>query len=230
MPGATPCATLPYPLDSDPIDVANDIRLLALATDNALCGLPKLPLGTILPWLDFGGALDSDYLRLEGGVFNPVTYPALSAYLGGSSTLPDLRERFLRGTGGTFSTPGGFGGWADAIVVTHNHTGPEHQHSIAQHAHTATTANDSHGHVFAVRENMNAGGSSGEPMISNNTGTADIRGVTSDEHNHVVTVNQGGPTATGLGGTGTTGDSGASGTNRNLPPFFNVTFIIKATP
>lgn len=32
----TPTYSLPYPVDSDPVDVAGDIELLALAVDTAL--------------------------------------------------------------------------------------------------------------------------------------------------------------------------------------------------
>lgn len=32
----TPIYSLPYPVDSDPVDVAGDIELLALAVDTAL--------------------------------------------------------------------------------------------------------------------------------------------------------------------------------------------------
>src|SRR5262245_11294650 len=39
MPAVTTCRSLPYPLDTDPIDVAGDIHRLATKVDTDLCDL-----------------------------------------------------------------------------------------------------------------------------------------------------------------------------------------------
>jgi microcystin-dependent protein len=90
------------------------------------------------------------------------------------------------------------------------------------HQHTGATAVDgSHTHTYAVRENMNAGGSSGEAMISNATGTADVRSTTADTgtHNHAFTTNF----FSGETGTNAWGNDGFG----NFQPGLSVNFIIR---
>lgn len=45
------------------------------------------------------GTVVDGWLACEGGAFSQLTYPALYAYLGNSTTLPDYRDRVLRGAG-----------------------------------------------------------------------------------------------------------------------------------
>jgi hypothetical protein len=45
------------------------------------------------------------YLAAEGGTFDPLIYPDLYAYLG-SSTLPDMKDRVMRGAGALAGTAG----------------------------------------------------------------------------------------------------------------------------
>jgi len=45
------------------------------------------------------GSVSDGWLACEGGTFSQIDYPALYAYLGNSTTLPDYRDRVLRGAG-----------------------------------------------------------------------------------------------------------------------------------
>lgn len=284
MPATTACAAIPYPLDTDPIDVANDMRRMAEGVDVALCTLSVIPLGMILPYYDTGAVLSSDFLRCNGAAFNPVTYPFLSVHLGGAAFLPDLRERFLRGTGGVFPTNAQTGGFADATLVGHDHDGPSHTHTN-NHSHTGSSGNVSNdhthgfggttgnennnhahgfatgggGHLHTVRVSYGQAGSQsplgagyswhgfeyaestagpGEHSHSGTTAGISVNhghaysgntGGISANHNHAVTVSDHSG-LTGQSGTGKTSAIGQAASNRNLPPFFNVTFVIKAVP
>lgn len=259
MPSLTPCANLPFPTDADPIDVAGDFARLALAADTAICRVNGLPLGAIVPWWDMGGAVPEGMLRCDGVGFNGTTFPELAAYLGNTAT-PDLRGRFLRGTdaaGGPFPGRGQTGGFADAQLANHSHQIPVHGHGAqtlggggVDHLHGVGSlflgAAGQHGHnwgngsIFPYRGLSGLGfpvtGNPGNVFwweygdatflhdgnhvhgIGGQTGAAD-RGL---DHNHPVQVfNQ---------AAFDTVAAGTVATNRNLPPFANVTFLIQAVP
>lgn len=218
MPATTTCMSLPYPVDADPPDVPFAMQELAEAVDAVLCSIIPLPIGAIIPWWDNGDAPPSGLLRCNGAVFNPAIYPDLQTHLGGT-TLPNLEGKFLRGTGGAFPTNAQTGGFDDATLVNHEHS-IEHDHAVFNtgddtHSHTqhsSTLRSNNTGNVdFDVQASAFFAFSSGTPVLP----------VTDDTHNHTVNV----PNYTGNSAT-----VGQSATNRNLPPFYNVTFLIKAVP
>jgi hypothetical protein len=117
----------------------------------------------------------------------------------GSSSTPDLRNRFVVGATSTYAV-GATGGSADAIVVSHTHTA------------TSTVTDPGHLHVIA-----NASG--GTP----NGGGAYIQGA----DNPGASRNTNSQT-TGITVATTNASSGSSGTNANLPPYFALCYIMKA--
>ncbi|MCJ7725398.1 MAG: tail fiber protein [Acidimicrobiia bacterium] len=275
MPLITPCVSLPFPTDADPVDVAGDIARLALAVDGAICGVigGVVPLGTILPWWDNGGTAPAGTLRCNGDPFTATTWPQLAAFLG-SAITPDLRGRFLRGVdddGGPFPGRGQTGGFADAQLAAHTHGNDPHTHPITHdhpasiasggshihninHNHSASSAGaGQHGHnwgngaIFPYRNNASTLGFpvTGNPgnvfwwqygdatflhdgnhahsitvnTVSANSGSAD--------HSHSIVT----PSFSGSSQNNTpfnTQSAGGVATNRNLPPFANVTFLIQA--
>jgi microcystin-dependent protein len=77
-------------------------------------------------------AVPQGWLLLNGQTITAAAWPALALYLtsnGLSLTLPDLRDRFPVGAGGTYAA-GATGGSADAVVVAHTHPGFDHNHGI----------------------------------------------------------------------------------------------------
>jgi len=93
------------------------------------------PVGTIVAWAGSVATIPSEYQLCDGGA---ASTSALQAITG--SNVPDLRDRFIVGANnisGTGTYPGvgvgSTGGSADAVVVSHNH-------SITQtdHSHTYT--------------------------------------------------------------------------------------------
>lgn len=177
MPGTTTCAGLPYPTDTDPIDVAGDIAKLALAADTAVCkaGVGNA-VGILSAYWDAQPAQPPPrgMLRCVGGTFDQSTYPDLFAFLG-SNALPDFRGRFMRGTdavGGPFPANGQLGGNADAAVAAHTHTVDNHTHSIA-HDHNAFTAGGGD-HLHGMSHDHAPTGSSANGNHSHNVGNGEI--------------------------------------------------------
>jgi len=122
----------------------------------------------------------------------------------GSSGTPDLRDRFIVGAGSTYA-PAATGGSANAVVVSHTHTGTTvsagtHQHSLQ---FAASSADDG-------------------PTSPNGTRT---------DGNGVVTTMNGNHLALSAGAhthTFTTDSSGVSGTNANLPPYYALAYVMKS--
>ena len=124
----------------------------------------------------------------------------------GSNGTPDLRDRFVIGAGNAYSVAQ-TGGSADAVVVTHTHsatstsvvTDPGHTHSSSTGGSFWT--NSVSGNQFTGNPGQNI------TLASINSATTGISVATS---------------------TSTAAPSGSvSGTNRNLPPYYALCYIMK---
>ena len=138
-----------------------------------------LPVGCVQMFA--GSAAPSGWLLCNGQLVSRTTYAALFTAIStsfgagdGSTTfaVPDLRNRFAVGVGSTgFSVAlGGTGGTADAIVVSHTHTGTTA--SSGAHTHTVSGAT--------------SGGSSGTG--SNNALPSSQTTSSSGAHTHTFTT------------------------------------------
>ena len=180
-----------------------------------------------------------------------ATIPAGWALCNGSSGTPDLRNRFIVAAGSTY-TPGNTGGSADAIVVSHSHTGTtgnqsnDHAHGYsgttagqnANHTHSGTTDGvGNHAHsltLFNTSLNLQGGatplglggaGSSNTGAAGAHSHTFSTSGVSSD-HAHTFSGTTGGISA-GHNHAFTTNSAGSAGTNANLPPYYALAYIMK---
>ena len=132
-----------------------------------------------------------------------ATIPSGWFLCNGSNGTPDLRNRFIVGAGSTYS-PAATGGYTDATLVGHSHTG------------TTSTAGN---HIHSIQL---SGEAAPEPraaaMITRGTDGYQTSGAagnylgTAGNHNHTFT----------------TTTEGASKTNKNLPPYYALAFIMKA--
>ena len=176
--------SLPYPLPSDPADVASDVEALARATEDAIAGVVGaskhiVPTGTIIEYVS--ATPPTGWLLCNGGEHLSATYSALSTLLGstfnasfgaptaGYFRLPNLQNRAAVGAGGTYSL-GAIGGAAThALSVSEM---PSHGHDLGpgQSFGTDFGAMDSAFAVFKLAVSTINGGSYQGPYAALATG------------------------------------------------------------
>ena len=164
----------------------------------------------------------------------------------GSNGTPDLRNTFVIGahsdSGGSAKTTvtgssTQSGGSKDAVLVSHTHNLQNHVHGVNLNSNTDThnhSINDS-GHTHNLLYNHGAfGGSSGavtprsgpSPVTPGITGriSTNTTGITinNDGHSHTVSGN------TGASVPNTTDTLGESATNKRLPPYYALCYIMKS--
>jgi hypothetical protein len=145
------------------------------------------------------GVPDGAILMWSGSI---AAIPPSFVLCDGTNGTPDLRDRFIVGAGSSFA-PLATGGTKDAVVVSHTHTG------------TVSGSTDAVGdHVHSVGR---VAGGSGPLQFTPGAGMGDITPNTSPAGAHSHTLN----------GSIVVASAGESGTNKNLPPFFALAFIMK---
>ena len=147
----------------------------------------------------WGNAFVAGMIMLWSG--SSATIPSGWLLCDGSSSTPDLRNRFVVGATSTYAV-GATGGSANAIVVSHTHTGTTGGQS-ATHNHGSTIGS---GFISNGGSESFRGGADlpfGRPSTTANA---------SNDHNHSFT----------------TASAGSSGTNANLPPYYALCYIMKA--
>ena len=154
------------------------------------------------------GTIPIGGIIMWSGADNAV--PSNFALCDGSNGTPNLVDRFIVGRGSAYAQ-GATGGSADATLVSHSHTINDHTHGFSGsgsqvHSHTQTGGgtNDDGG--------PNApGGNSGGNMSNINNATVTIS----------ISGNTGNPSDKG------TDTQGSSGTNKNLPPYYAIAYIMR---
>jgi len=138
------------------------------------------------------------------------------ALCNGSSSTPDLRDRFVVGAGTTYAVAA-TGGSKDSVIVSHTHTNSvsaagSHNHYIL--ANAVNGADMASNPNQPVARQKTSGGDSDYNTEANVGGTATL-GITNTvaNHTHTVTINS----------------AGVSGTNANLPPYYALCYIMKTT-
>lgn len=187
-----------------------------MAVPYALHAQNGAPTGSIMPYI--GSSAPAGWLLCNGTTFpDTYEYAALKTLLG-STTLPDLRGMFLRGTGTNGVT--GFTSYAGPNLkalqsdVTKNHT-----HSFTSSAATTST-NGSHSHDIFIDRSANTLLGGLPIALTNNSGddgyNRDGNFIKADgNHAHTVTV------------TGTTDNPAGGSSTETRPVNYGVNYIIK---
>jgi hypothetical protein len=184
-----------------------------------IANFSAIPIGCIVMW--------------SGSV---STIPSGWRLCDGTNNTPDLRDRFVIGarsdSGGsatTFVTGADTktGGSKDAIAVDHTHTATSYATSSA----SATNDTDSwSGQLYASDSGLSGNGVFSNGGNNSNTFSDNLSSSTNTEnswinashsHTHTHTVSVSTSVTTTIAGTGTTG------TNKNLPPYYSLAFIMK---
>ena len=139
----------------------------------------------------------------------------------GSNGTPDLRNKFVYGAS-TDNNVGLTGGSKDAVVVSHNHGASSD--SQGNHAHGAWT--DAQGaHTHALNTNGVSAGTVGVIQGGLHEGYGKISSATTSDgaHGHNIGMNGAGTHAHNI----TVNSNGESGTDKNLPPYMLLAYIMK---
>ena len=162
-----------------------------------------IPSGGIIIWSGASNAIPSGWYLCDG-----------------NNSTPDLRSRFVVGAGpGGLYSVGDTGGSRDAVLVSHTHNLQNHVHGIN------LTTNDPGGHTHGIPRG--SGGS--QASVQNYVPSPRVESVQSPfnttsggSHTHTVSGNTGTPS------TNTTDTLGESATNKNLPPYYALCYIMKS--
>lgn len=146
--------------------------------------------GMIMLWSGSVGTIPSGWLLCDG-----------------SSSTPDLRNRFVVGAGSTYAV-GATGGSADAVVVSHTHSA-----SVTDPSHFHLTDGTNGGNPTVVYQGYDA------PFdyLSRSSNPNDA---------NYISGSKTGTATTGISVSNST--TGVSGTNANLPPYYALCYIMKA--
>ena len=159
---------------------------------NAPVSAPAIPAGGIIIWSGSTGSVPAGWLLCDG-----------------TNGTPDLRDRFIIGAGNTYAV-NATGGTADAVVVSHTHTG-----SLTSYTHShfvATSGASNYPSAGTYMGNYNPQNIDNfKPTLSGSSSLPDILPSSSDTHSHTLTVNS----------------AGVSGTGANIPPYYALAYIQK---
>ena len=127
----------------------------------------------------------------------PNEVPTGWALCNGANGTPNLTDRFIVGAGNTYGY-GATGGTKDATLVSHNHSG-------------STGGAGSHSHTYSKGSSGTAQGGSGIGSTGVNQGSTSTNTSSVGNHTHSVSIST----------------KGSSATNKNLPPYFALCYIMR---
>ena len=129
-----------------------------------------------------------------------ISIPDGWALCDGKNETPDLKQRFVVGAGSGEYVPNRIGGYKDSVVVAHNHS------------FTGGTTNSAGNHRHAIRRSNSDSGFGGS-VGTDATGSNFVYSEYAGAHTHTIS--------------GSISSKGESGTNKNLPPYYCLCYIMK---
>jgi len=152
------------------------------ALQTQINNISSVPSGVIMMWSGSNSSIPSGFVLCNG-----------------SNGTPDLRNRFIVGSGSTYST--GATGGADSVTLSISQM-PSHNHSAS-----SSVSDPGHSHSF-----KGATGSSGSGTSSRDS---------------VPETQQTGSSTTGISVSTSIGNTGGGGSHENRPPYYALAYIMK---
>ena len=169
----------------------------------------RVPIGGIIIWYGAVNTIPTGWSLCNGSQVN-------------GHTTPDLRARFVvgSGVGNGAKNPGQTGGSEDAVVVAHAHGSSNKTSTDGSHGHSIS--NDSHAHsytsptvgTYAGLKTDTHGSAVEYPTNNGASTTAGPTGITinaNGNHNHTIS------------------STGVSGTDKNMPPYYALCYIMRTS-
>ncbi len=161
----------------------------------------EVPIGGIIIWSGATNAIPTHWSLCSGQTVN-------------GNVTPDLRNRFVVGAGSTYSV-GATGGSANAVVVAHEHSSYTHYNGTHGHG----ISDPGHNHTYSRTVNFASGGGDAsnrrapfqESTTNTNTRTTGISINDGGNHRHAIS------------------NDGVDGTNKNLPPYYALAYIMRTS-
>ena len=175
-------------------------------------GHELIPVGAIIMWS--GTTIPAGWALCDGEAYGRLAG-------GGDIVAPDLRERFIVGSGGENSTdpvagagysPGNKGGVNKVTLTELQCALPSHNHSI-NHGHSIT--DPGHNHDIDLDDSLGGGGiddSGNGDNEGNDETSSETTGITVDNH---------------VGNSGDKNIATAPSSHENRPPYYALAFIMK---
>ena len=151
-----------------------------------------MPSGGIIIWSGASNAIPSGWVLCNGG-----------------NSTPDLRNRFVIGSGaGSSYSVGQTGGYTDATLVSHSHNVSGNTGNEGNHAHNHSRLNVNTDDTLGVPTGNSGGNNAAGENYSNNYTTGGA-----GAHSHNVS--------------GNTNNQGNTASGRNMPPYYALCYIMK---
>ena len=145
----------------------------------------------------------------------------------GTITTPDLRDRFIVGSGTSYTT--GNTGGANSVTLTSGQI-PAHTHGLNLNiwtggagGHSHSVNDPGHAHGITIRASDRTGAGNGFIAGPN---TANF-GYGTDGAGTGISINGVGDHAHAVGWTASINNAGGDGSHENRPPYFALAFIMK---
>ena len=157
-----------------------------------------LPTGAIVMWSGATNAIPSGYVICDG-----------------NNNTPDLRNKFIIGAGSSYAVDA-TGGSADAVVVQHNHGAS----SSSSSSSSSSVTDPGHAHTWTRQDAQNDVGYRPWPASNN-----DCKATTVNTGSNTTGISV--STSTSTSTSTSINNEGVSGTNKNLPPYYALAYIMK---
>ena len=189
---------------TDDASVGDALTVGGTATADTFVGKGVIPVGGIIMWSGTDGSIPSNWQLCDG-----------------TNGTPNLIDRFIVGRGSAYAADA-TGGSADAVIVTHDHTA------------TSSVTDSGHDHHLFKSGNYGANQNQGASNLTTTNFPASGTGPSGKYEGYNI-WGQGSEPDVGLSSSESTGitvgttmtEEGVSGTNKNLPPYYAIAYIMR---